>query len=460
MPGLYSKYIKLVHAAGDMLAVGTSLVVAYAIQNEKLVGYFNSHDLILMPYAMLAWFTCTSLLGTYKFYRVSRIITILLNASKAFILYILLIEATLNVTGLNTYSQTYLLAHYIVFICLIWIWRILVISALRVLRRRGYNYRTIIIVGYSKAAKDLKRFFKQHPEYGYRFLGFFDDKNIGKPNVLGNIADVERFVLENNVDEIYCCPFDLDKNQVARLIDFVDNNLIRMKFLPEPGIFPYKNLKIDFYDILPILILRSIPLDDALNKVFKRSFDIAFSLLVIIFILSWLLPLLAIIIKLDSPGSVFFKQERSGIDNKIFKCWKLRTMYVNTDADSIQARRGDARITRFGSFLRKTSLDELPQFFNVLLGNMSVVGPRPHMLKHTQQYAIAVDKFMVRHFVKPGITGLSQVRGFRGDTSEAYQIKGRVKLDIFYLENWSFLLDMKIIYFTVYNMFNGDSSAF
>ena len=233
-----------------------------------------------------------------------------------------------------------------------------------------------------------------------------------------------------------------------------------MKFLPEPGELPYRQMKVDFYDVLPVLIFRSIPLDDVVNKFIKRTFDIAFSLVIIIFILSWLLPILGILIKLNSKGPVFFKQYRTGLDNKQFKCWKLRTMTINSLSDSKQAERGDARITSIGAFLRKTSLDELPQFFNVFLGNMSVIGPRPHMLKHTEQYSRIVNKFMVRHFIKPGISGLSQVRGFRGETTEVYQMRGRIKLDIFYLENWSFFLDMKIIFFTVINIFKGEDSAF
>ena len=389
-----------------------------------------------------------------------RRLKVLLIALKAIILYIILVEAGLNILDVESIPEQILVYHYIILAGLILFWRLAVSTALRLYRLKGYNYRTVVIVGYSKVGLELERFFKNHPEYGYRFLGFFDDKIVREYVLTGKLSDVEHFVLENEIDEIYCCPFELKKEQITRLLEFVDNNLVRIKFLPEPGSFPYKKLKIDLYDMLPVLMLRSIPLDDVINKAAKRTFDIIFSLFVIIFILSWLLPVLAILIKLGSRGSVFFKQERSGIDNNIFRCWKLRTMYVNTEAHLQQARRGDARITPFGAFLRKTSLDELPQFFNVLFGQMSVVGPRPHMLRHTQEYAAIVDKFMVRHFIKPGITGLSQVRGFRGDTTEVHQMKGRVKLDIFYLENWTFLLDLKIIFYTVYNVIKGDETAF
>lgn len=457
MPGLYSKYIKLVHSSGDLAAIAVSIALAYGLGSEATPV---SSILLFLVCSIVGWFTCTSLLNTYKIYRVMRRLKVLLTAFKAVVLYIILVEAGLNIVNNEAITRQILVYHYVILTFLILSWRLVVSTALRLYRMKGYNYRKVVIVGYSKVALELEQFFRSHPEYGYRFLGFFDDKAPEDFPLKGCVADVEQFVLENEVDEIYCCPFELEKSQVNHLLEFVDNNLVRIKFLPEPGNFPYKKLKVDFYDMMPVLMLRSIPLDDAINKVAKRTFDVIFSLSVIIFVLSWLLPILGIIIKLDSRGPVFFRQERSGIDNKKFQCWKLRTMYVNKEANLMQARRGDTRITPFGAFLRKTSLDELPQFFNVLFGNMSVVGPRPHMLKHTQEYAAIVDKFMVRHFIKPGITGLSQIRGYRGDTSEVSQMRGRVKLDIFYLENWSFLLDLKIIFYTVYNVLRGDKHAF
>ncbi|TXK44898.1 undecaprenyl-phosphate glucose phosphotransferase [Pontibacter qinzhouensis] len=458
MPGLYTKYIKLVHAFGDLVAVTGSVISTFML-------YFGSLDSFKTPYkdflfySSIGWFICAALLGIYKNYRVARTIRVIVNAIKVIFLYILLIEATLNVTNIQNISRDYLSNHYILLGTSVIIWRLLVIYALKYWRRKGYNFRKVIIVGYGNTGLELRRYFSQHPEHGYRFIGFFDDKKHGD-HIIGRVADIERFIVENGIDEIYCSPHELSKEQVVRLLDFVDNNLVRMKFLPEPGDFQYRKLKIDFYDMLPVLILRSIPLDDAINKILKRTFDIVFSLLIILFVLSWLIPVIALLIKLDSKGPVFFKQERSGIDNRIFNCWKLRSMYVNSDSNTLQARRGDARITKIGAFIRRTSIDELPQFFNVLIGNMSVVGPRPHMLKHTEEYALIVDKFMLRHFIKPGITGLSQVRGYRGETTEVHQMRARVKLDIFYLENWSFLLDLKIIFYTVYNMVRGDNNAF
>ena len=209
-----------------------------------------------------------------------------------------------------------------------------------------------------------------------------------------------------------------------------------------------------------MLSLRDIPLHNPLNALLKRIFDIVFSLAVIFGLLIWIGPLLALLITLESRGPVFFVQKRTGLDNREFNCYKFRSMAMNRDADNLQAGKNDMRVTAIGKFIRKTSIDELPQFYNVLFGNMSVVGPRPHMLKHTDEYAGKVDKFMLRHFVKPGITGLAQVRGYRGEIEKVSDIQNRIKFDIFYIENWSFLLDLKIIVQTVLNVFKGEDKAY
>ena len=210
---------------------------------------------------------------------------------------------------------------------------------------------------------------------------------------------------------------------------------------------------------LPVISPRTEPLEIKANMLLKRVFDIVFSLLVILFVLTWLIPIFAILIKLESKGPVFFKQLRSGKDNLPFYCWKFRSMRVNADSDQQQARKNDSRITRIGAFMRKTSVDELPQFFNVLKGEMSVVGPRPHMLKHTDEYSALIEQFMVRHFVLPGITGWAQVSGLRGETREDGSMEARVKADIWYLENWSLLLDLKIAFLTVWKVLDGDKKA-
>ena len=263
-----------------------------------------------------------------------------------------------------------------------------------------------------------------------------------------------------NVDIIFCCLPRLYDNEIKKLIDFAENNLIKIKILSQFSKLGNRNLSIQKYGDIPIINVTAIPLDSRPNRVLKRAFDMIFSSLVIIFILSWLIPIVSLLIKLESKGPVFFLQQRNGKDNSPFMCYKFRTMVVNQEADTKQATKDDPRITKLGNILRKTSIDELPQFINVFLGDMSVVGPRPHPLKLNLEFQPRIDRFIQRHAVKPGITGLAQAKGFRGETSLFSDMSGRVRLDRFYVKNWSLLLDVKIIILTIISIVRGSENAY
>jgi putative colanic acid biosynthesis UDP-glucose lipid carrier transferase len=320
----------------------------------------------------------------------------------------------------------------------------------------GGNHRNVIIVGNGKSVDELKDFFLNNPDYGYNLTHIFDLKS----NKKTEISESYKYVLEHKIDEIYASISTLTNREINNLIHFADNNLKTIKFLPDSKNTFLRNLAVEYYDYIPIISLRTIPLDKEINKRLKRIFDIVFSLIVIILLLSWLTPIIAFFILLESKGPIFFKQMRNGLNYEEFNCYKFRSMHLNPIADLEQVQKNDPRITKIGKFIRKTSIDELPQFFNVLLGDMSVVGPRPHMVSHTEMYAKSVDKFMVRHFIKPGITGLAQTNGFRGEVENEKDIINRVKYDIFYLENWSVLLDIKIIFATIINAVKGDKKAY
>ena len=319
----------------------------------------------------------------------------------------------------------------------------------------GGNFRNVVVIGDTDKTRQLISIFNTRLEFGYKFKKQFLTK---APNF--SLESCFSFVLQNDINEIYVSVSELSNKQINLFIDFADNNLRELKFIPDNRDIYTKKLKYEYYDYIPILSLRNIPLQDSLNKLLKRVFDILFSSFIIIIILSWLTPLLAILIKLESRGPVFFKQSRNGFNYQEFDCYKFRSMTPNNKAHLYQAKKGDLRVTKIGGFIRKTSIDELPQFFNVLFGEMSVVGPRPHMVSHTSMYAERIDKFMVRHFVKPGITGLAQVSGFRGEVESDKDIINRVKYDIFYVENWSLLLDLKITIQTVLNIFRGEEKAY
>lgn len=320
----------------------------------------------------------------------------------------------------------------------------------------GGNQRKVILLGNGKSVDELKDFFTTNPDYGYNLVRVFDLKSNKKQELIESM----QYVVDNKIDEVYASMNILSNNEINYLINFVDNNLKTIKFLPDSKNTLFRNLAVEYYEYIPIISLRTIPLDKEVNKRLKRFFDIVFSLFIIVFLLSWLTPVLALIIRLESKGPTFFKQKRNGLNYEEFYCYKFRSMHLNPIADLEQVQKNDPRITRIGKFIRKTSIDELPQFFNVLLGDMSVVGPRPHMVSHTEMYAKSVDKFMVRHFIKPGITGLAQTNGFRGEVETEKDIINRVKYDIFYLENWSLLLDIKIIFATVINAIKGEKKAY
>ena len=302
----------------------------------------------------------------------------------------------------------------------------------------------------------MKHFFTNNPDYGYNLVKVFSLKERKEDKINECLA----FVSNDKIDEIYCAMADLSDNQMANIINFADNNLKTLKFIPDEKQMLSANVKFEFYDYIPVIPQRNILQEEHFNKVVKRIFDLVFSSVIIVTVLSWLMPIMAILINLESKGPLFFIQKRNGLNYKSFSCYKFRSMKINDRADLELASKDDARITRIGKFIRKTSIDELPQFFNVFFGEMSVVGPRPHMVSVTNLYAANVDKFMVRHFVKPGITGLAQSKGFRGEVETDEDIINRVKYDIFYIENWSILLDIKIIFITIFNTLKGDDKAY
>ena len=318
----------------------------------------------------------------------------------------------------------------------------------------GGNYRKTIIIGSSIESQNLELFFNENKQAGYLHKKTFSD--VSKKSILDSI----NFVKEQEIDEIYCSTENINDQEVKALIKFCDNNLKTIKFIPNSTKLNSKKLIYETYDSLPILSLRRVPLQDSVNLFFKRLIDIIISLAVIVFVLSWLTPIIALFIKKESDGPVFFKQTRNGINYEEFSCLKFRSMIVNDNAHKLQATKGDTRVTKIGAFLRKTSLDEMPQFINVLLGDMSVVGPRPHMIKENDKYYKTVDKYMLRHVIKPGITGLAQVSGYRGEVEKESDIVNRIKFDIYYLENWSILLDVKIILRTILNSIKGEDKAY
>lgn len=455
----FSKYIDFIVFVVDAVLLNISFIVAFQLSFDSLNGVFDFPYSNILIFTNITWITLAFLGKPFRISRISKLSEILRTIVRFIVVQLFSISAVLVFINQLTYSRQQLIITYIVFPVLILVWRVIYIYTIRIYRKFGYNYRNVVVVGYGDIAEELKKFFRLHPEFGFRFLGFFDNDDYpGK--IEGKIEQIKSFARTNRVDEIYCCLPYVKYSAIQNIISFGEKNFIKVKLIADFRGFQNKGLEIESYDSIPILNVTSFPLEVQKNRVVKRAFDILFSLSVILLIFSWLFPIIAITIKLDSRGKIFFKQRRTGKSNSDFWCWKFRTMHYSKNANTKQATSNDERVTRVGAFLRKTSLDELPQFFNVLIGNMSVVGPRPHMLHHTKEYSKKVERFMARHFVKPGITGLAQAKGYRGETPDVSFMKNRVKLDRFYIENWSLFLDLKIILLTILTLVRGDENAY
>ena len=393
-------------------------------------------------------------------YRYTRFLSLIRLLGSQFLLFILGYFAYFGIfkEGVVVHNQFLILTSIIFSISSI---KFLWLLFLKKYRAVGNNFRTTVVVGLDDSSKNIIKLFKSKSNLGYKYLGFFSRKDSENNECLGDLNDFFNYVTENSVDEIYCSLPSLKKNQIKEINKFAIEKNIVLKLIPNSSELYSKNQSIEYYDdALMVLNVNKLPFEFSENFYIKRIFDIFFSLFVCVFVLSWLWPILWFFVKFESKGPLLFKQGREGIKGKEFTCYKFRSMTLNKDADKVHATKNDARVTKVGAFLRKTSMDELPQFINVLFGDMSVVGPRPHLESLSLEYQKDVDDYLKRHIVKPGITGLAQVSGYRGEIKKAADIKNRVRLDIFYIENWSFFLDIKIIIKTVLNLFKGEEKAY
>ena len=353
---------------------------------------------------------------------------------------------------------------------------------LRLYREAGYNTRSVTLVGSDLELLAIFMKLRDDATLGYRILGYFGEESLSdvatevdqltkKPQkergLLRRLGSMEGFLkaMEERPDELelgdelYLCISRKERDTIRKVSRLCDHYVVRFYYVPVSVESIGLNLKREFLDDMEIYTTYENPLQNPVNKALKRMFDIVLST-AFLGVTALLFPIIYLIIKIQSPGPIFFKQLRTGLDGRDFYCYKFRSMHVNKDADRLQATKDDPRKYPFGNFMRKANIDELPQFWNVLKGDMSIVGPRPHMLAHTEMYSQLIDKYMVRHFVKPGVTGWAQVTGFRGETKELWQMEGRVKRDIWYMEHWSIWLDTRIVWLTIKTIFVHDEHAY
>lgn len=439
------------------------LIILFDLVTINTVVYLLS-DKEILYIQFSAYLTCLWLLISvyskfYYVYRYTHLLTLLKLLFTQFFIFTLAFFSYFSIfeEGHVISKQSNIIFSIVIIITF---FKFLIFFLLKYYRQTGNNYRRVVIFGQSKSAKNVANLFNKRQDFGYRFDGFFSDKQSKLNKHLGTIKEGLEFIYKNEIDEVYCEEESLAFHKIHEIRKFCDERKIMFRLIPKNKAIYSKDFILEYYGTLPIIKPKQLPFERFETHLIKRLFDIIFSLLICILLLSWLLPIFWIIVKIDSKGKFFFKQKRDGIKGRQFYCYKIRSMKNNDLADKISASKNDDRLTKVGAFLRKTSLDELPQFFNVLIGDMSVVGPRPHINVQTEKYLLEIENYLLRNSVKPGITGLAQVSGYRGEIKEKSDIENRVRLDIFYIENWSLFLDIKIIIQTLLNVFKGQDKAY
>lgn len=465
---VFSKYNRLFFLITDFFVLNSTFFVSIWIYNNLILeslNLFNVNTFKLLIYSNLIWIVLIRIFKGHNSLRFETIEKKVTRLVKMIITFVLILTLDSLLLRNITIPFRFILIFLILFSSLTITCRLLLIVYLKNIRRNKINVKNIAIIGINQNALDVIELFKKEVTFGYNFIGYIDNTeskdHVNTLNYLGTLKDFIENRYSTKVDEIYFTPDDYENQTIKKLIEYCEYNFIRFKILPTFKQYTLnRKLSIDFYNDIPVLVLRKEPLENIFNQTIKRLFDLFFSISMIILIYPWLFPFVFLLIKLTSKGPIFFIQERSGQDNKVFKCYKFRTMRINKESNSIGTLVNDPRITPIGKFLRKTRIDELPQFINVFLGQMSVVGPRPHMIKHTEEYSRLVNEFLVRQFVKPGITGWAQTTGYIDESRKLQEMKDKVIKDIWYIENWSFLLDIKIILLTIYNIIRKDKNAY
>jgi len=455
----YSKYLPIISLAGDFILLNIMFVLGFCLW-FALPNCFSQKHIIFYGYLNLTWLVLAIIFKAGNIEHSLPKKKMVFTYIKIIVFFFFMFLLYFQVISLNYYPRQYIGYLFLVFFASLILWKLALYYAFVVYRKMGYNYRNVIIVGVTKNTLALQKYFNSNYLNGYRFLGFIGlEKNKSK-EIIGGWNELKRIVEEKGIDEIYIGWESVPKDVMPQITAAANEFPLKVRIVPDFGTFSYQNAELVNYDIIPVLQIHPGPLSFWYNRLIKRIFDILFSIIIIIGALSWTSLILMILSLAGSREGIFFLQNRTGADGKVFKCIKFRTMNKNPEADKVQATKSDNRITPVGKFLRKTSIDELPQFINVLIGQMSVVGPRPHMLRHTREYRKLVKRFMARHTVKPGITGLAQIRGYRGEIKRVSDIKKRIAHDVNYIETWNFGLDIKIILLTIHNLIKGEKNAY
>ncbi len=461
--------IRIAIIIGDFLLLNLLVYLCLEQFDDKTPDYFMDHNAVVVMVANFAMLVAEYFFNTIAYHRRLSAIDLLrrvfmLSATQSALMFFLLRSIS---RGGGFFKFMYYFAGFL-FIALL-LARLIERGIILYLRSKGKNTQSILFVGNDPANLMLYHDMLENSSAGTYVKGYYADEPIeNAPEQfvhLGNLQQLNAQMEEDKdktnlgIDLLFCCLSHDESAFINRVIHFCDNHVVHFYYVPRMSGNLHLRLIPELYGDVTLFTNRREPLTFIENKFLKRTFDIVVSALTCLVLLPFL-PIIALIIKMQSPGPLFFVQNRTGLNGHTFKCYKFRSMHVNNQADTLQATKDDPRKFPFGEFMRKTNIDEFPQFFNVLKGDMSIVGPRPHMMLHTEMYGKLIDKYMVRHFCRPGITGWAQVTGFRGETKELWQMEERIRRDIWYLENWTFWLDLKIILKTALSIIRPDKQAY
>jgi len=450
----------------DLILLNLTFFISAWLAQPPHILYQRPYMFVLLLTLNIIWYFTTRVTDFYDnfsphefFFQASIILKNALVQIVAAIIFIFVKKEDL-------FTRNFIIFYFVFLILLVGLRTISFRMIQSVLREKGKYVRNLAIIGANNIGNQFIKLIKSNPNFGFKIVGFIDENPVTSEKYLGGLESLSEILIEQKIDEVVIAILNCDSHKLSRIINICNKNAVRTHIIPDYFQFLSKKFILSTIGNFPIITVRDEPLAEIQWRFVKRTFDIFFSLAVIIFVLSWLIPLIAIIVKLSSRGSIFFIQERIGLKNEKFRCFKFRSMYTdekNHENDFNPTIENDQRITKIGKFLRKSNLDEIPQFWNVLKGEMSVVGPRPHAVAFNQEYIQYFDAIKLRHLVKPGLTGWAQVHGLRGDVADPDENRKktieRIEYDIWYIENWNFWLDVQIILLTIWQMLTRNTKA-
>lgn len=463
---MYNMHSNGLVVAGTLLGDFVFAMLTYWLFSCKLLGLVWD-DMQLHTCVLVAVLYCACIIngGVILYLRNVKRFNIVLLVCRNVLLFAVLAIPLLRLGHFKAMDYEMMPLFLLTLIVMVSCFRLSVRWAMNMYRKKVKHVNKVVFVGSKDNNLALYREMCSISSLGYKVLGYFDDQPNDKfpkeCKYLGVPSEVLDYLSTNHdVHELFCCLPSRRADEIVTIIKYCEKHFVHFYSVPNVTNYLHHRVYMNILGSVPYLSLYREPLSHPENRLLKRVFDILVSGIFLCTLFPIIFIIVAIITKLTMPGPIFFRQKRNGLNGKEFYCYKFRSMKVNADADKLQATKNDPRKTKWGDIMRKTNIDELPQFWNVLKGDMSVVGPRPHMLKHTEEYSKLIDKYLIRHIVKPGITGWSQVTGFRGETQQLSQMEGRVEGDIWYIEHWSIGLDLYIMYRTVANVIHGDKEAY